>query len=229
MRAQTRAQRRAAAHGRAGRIPGRYIAIAVAVAVVVFAGLIWFTQAGSAPAASTAPVAQSSYVRGDANAPVTIDEWADFQCPACGSFARTTEQQLLTSYIAQGKVKLVFHNYAFLGMESVWAASAAECAADQGKFWEFHDKLYASQIGENRGTFSKDNLKRFGADLGLGTAFAPCVDSDRYAQRVSDERKSGDALGVRATPTLFVGGQKIEGAASLDQLRAIIDPLLVGR
>ena len=195
----------------------------------MFAGLFWFTQAGGTPGASTAPVAQSSYVRGDANAPVTIDEWADFQCPACGSFARTTEQQLLTSYIAQGKVKLVFHNYAFLGMESVWAAGAAACAADQGRFWEFHDKLYASQAGENRGAFSKDNLKRFGSDLGLGTAFASCVDSDRYAQRISDERKTGDALSVRATPTLFIGGQKIEGAASLEQLRAVIDPLLVGR
>jgi len=97
-----------------------------------------------------------------ANAPVTIEEWADFQCPACGQFARLTEPQLLSTYGAKGQVSIVFHHFAFLGQESSWAAEAAECAGEQGKFFEFHDALYSSQAGENRGAFSKDNLKKLG-------------------------------------------------------------------
>jgi protein-disulfide isomerase len=165
-------------------------------------------------------------VRGSATAPVTIDEYADFQCPACGQFARQTESQLVQTYIAEGMVKLVFHHFAFLGMESNWAAEASECANDQGRFWDFHDRLYASQAGENRGAFSRENLKKIGADLGLGTAFAACVDSGRYAQTVRDATQAGTDRGVRATPTLFIGERKIEGAATFDQLKPIIDAAL---
>lgn len=168
-------------------------------------------------------------MRGVDTAPVTIEEWADFQCPACGQFARATVPQLLSTYVAKGQVKLVFRHFAFLGAESQWAAEASECADEQGKFWEFHDRLYASQAGENRGTFSKDNLKRIGDALGLGPSFAVCVDSGRYAQQVRDEMNVGGGKGVKATPTLFVGDRKVEGAATYDQLKAILDPQLVGR
>ena len=205
-------------------------AVAV-VAVVAVLGLVWLGNASSsAPTSSLPPsVVQSGHTLGQASAPVTIEEWADFQCPACGQFARVTEPRLLTSYVAQGQVKLVVHHFAFLGLESNWAAEAAECAGEQGKFFEYHDRLYASQAGENRGAFSKDNLKKIGNDLGLGPAFAACVDSGRYAQAVRDDTKAGRDRGVQATPTLFVNGRKIEGAASFDQLKAIIDPILAGR
>jgi protein-disulfide isomerase len=201
----------------------------IAVAAVV--GIVWLGSIQNAPPASTLPptITQSGHVRGVASAPVMIEEWADFQCPACGQFARLTEPQLLSTYVAKGQVDLVFHHFAFLGQESNWAAEAAECASEQGKFFEYHDKLYASQAGENRGTFSKDNLKKLGADLGLATSFNACVDSGRYAQVVRDDTKVGEGRGVQATPTLFVNGRKIEGAATFEQLRTIIDPLLAGR
>jgi protein-disulfide isomerase len=201
----------------------------IAVAAVV--GIVWLGSIQSAPPASTLPptITQSGHVRGVASAPVMIEEWADFQCPACGQFARLTEPQLLSTYVAKGQVDLVFHHFAFLGQESNWAAEAAECASEQGKFFEYHDKLYASQAGENRGAFSKDNLKKLGADLGLATSFNACVDSGRYAQVVRDDTKVGEGRGVQATPTLFVNGRKIEGAATFEQLRTIIDPLLAGR
>jgi len=218
--------------GPAERRPsGRQVAIAGVVAVVAVAAFIAISGGTSAPPASTVPpvVRQASHVRGVDAAPVTIEEWADFQCPACGQFARATVPQLLSTYIAQGKVKLVFRHFAFLGSESQWAAEATECADEQGKFWEFHDRLYASQAGENRGAFSKDNLKRMGDALGLGPSFAACVDSGRYAQIVRDEVKVGEGRGVKVTPTLFVGERKIEGAATYDQLRTVIDPMLLGR
>jgi protein-disulfide isomerase len=207
------------------------LAIAVAVAILGALGLIALsTSTASAPSAGAdESVAQAARTIGRADAAVTIEEWADFQCPACGMFARATEPRLVSTYIADGRVQLVFHHMAFLGSESGWAAEAAECAGEQGRFWDYHDQLFAAQRGENKGAFSRDNLKRIGADLGLGPAFASCVDSKRYAQGVRDETQNGKDRGVVATPTLFVNGRKIEGALTYDQVRAIIDPLLAGR
>lgn len=126
--------------------------------------------------------------------------------------------------IAQGKAKLVWHNFAFLGPESLLAAEAASCANEQGKFWPYHDKLFSEQAGENRGVFSKDNLRRFASDLGLNAAtFNACLDSGRYATAIKDETAAGQRLGVRATPTFFVNGRKIEGVPSFDQLRQLVE------
>lgn len=240
-RQRTRALRRSEARqqrpekeprrGGRSRISRTQLFVASGVAVLVVAALVWAgNAANNAPASTFAPtITQNGHVRGPATAPVTIEEWADFQCPACGQFARQTEPQLLSQYVAKGQVAIIFHHMAFLGQESNWAAEAAECASEQGKFFEYHDKLYALQAGENRGAFAKDNLKRFGAEIGLGGDFAACVDSGRYAQVVRDDTKVGEGRGVTATPTLFINGQKIQGAASIDQLKAIIDPLLIGK
>jgi protein-disulfide isomerase len=207
------------------------------VAVLAVIALVWLGSLTTQPPATALPTAtapptaigQSGHARGQADAPVTIEEWGDFQCPACGEFARLTEPQLLATYIAKGQVAIVFHHMAFLGQESSWAAEAAECAGELGKFFEYHDKLFASQAGENRGAFSKENLKRFGTEIGLGPSFAACVDSGRYTQVVRDDTKLGQDRGVTATPTLFIGGRKIEGAPSFEGLKTMIDPLLVGR
>ena len=115
--AQRQRVRRGAAPGPADRRPsGRQLAIAGAIAVAAVAAFIAISSGTSVPPVSTVPpaVRQTSHVRGAATAPVTIEEWADFQCPACGQFARTTEQQLLSTYIANGQVKLVFRHFAFL-------------------------------------------------------------------------------------------------------------------
>lgn len=202
------------------------------LAVAAVAILIWASNQSSStpPPVTTVPpgITQAGQTRGDASAPVTIEEWADFQCPACGLFARQTEPQLVSTYVAKGQVKIVFHSFAFLGMESNWASEAAMCAGEQGKFFEFHDRLYASQAGENQGAFSKDKLKKMGSDLGLSPAFATCVDTGRYAQAVRDELKVGEGKGVNSTPTFFVNGKKYAGAYSFDEMKKIIDPLLVG-
>ena len=216
---------------RGGRISRAQLVIASVVAVLAVAAVIWAgnsTTAGTSTT-GTAGITQSGHVRGQASASVTIDEYADFQCPACGQFARITEAQLLSSYVAKGQVKIVFHNFAFLGMESNWAAEAATCAGDQGRFFDYHDRLYASQAGENKGAFSRDNLKKLGNELGLGPTFAACVDSGKYTQSVRDEAAAATAAGVSATPTFFIGGKKYTGALSFDQMKQIIDPLLVGR
>ena len=108
---------------------------------------------------------------------------------------------------------------AFLGPESTYAAEASECAADQSKFWELHDRLFAEQKGRNQGAFSKANLKRYGAELGLDQAsFNACVDDGLMAARVQADTEAGRQKGVTRTPTLFVNGRKLEGVPRFEEL-----------
>lgn len=214
-----------------GRLPAGQLAAAGLVAVAAVALLIWAGGAAGAPARPSATPVAGGEGRsiGSPLAPVTIEEWADYQCPACGTFARTTGRRLLETYVSAGRVQFTYRNFAFLGAESRWAAEAAECAADEGRFWELHDLIYASQAGENRGAFAKAKLKAMGESIGLGATFAACVDSGKHEAAIRTEALEGQALGVRATPTLFINGREVRGAVSIDQLRAIVDPLLAGR
>ena len=164
---------------------------------------------------------------GDENAPVVVVEYGDFQCPACQRFFAGPVRQLKDEYVQSGKVRFVFRQFAFLGDESQWAAEASECANEQGRFWEYYDKLYQEQNGENVGIFNKDNLKRFAIDLGLDTAeFSQCLDSGRYAEKVQQETLEGQEAGVRGTPTVFIDGQYLESGGSYPVLKAAIEAAL---
>ena len=125
-------------------------------------------------------------------------------------------------------MRVRYRHLAFLGPESTYAAEASECAALQGQFWEYHDRLFAEQRGRNQGAFSKPNLKRFGADLGLEQAsFNACVDGGLTSARVTAETEAGRQKGVARTPTLFVNGRKIEGVPSFEVLLEAIQTALV--
>jgi protein-disulfide isomerase len=121
-------------------------------------------------------------------------------------------------------VRFAFRQFAFIGDESRWAAEATECASEQERFWDYYDKLFEEQAGENVGAFSIENLKRFASDLGLDrTQFDQCLDSGKYTEKVQQETAQGQQAGVRGTPTLFVNGQLIEGGAQYEILKAAID------
>lgn len=189
---------------------------------------------------------------GPKDAKVTAVIFADYQCPYCGAFSglnqeviqymqetsksrgseiwEPTEQNLIKDYVKTGKVRLVFKDYPFLDArsetkESHWAATAAWCAGDQGKFWEYHDYLFSHQKGENEGTFSKDNLKKFAAALGLKTAdFNTCLDSGKYEKKVADATIFSQSVGVDGTPAFFVNGKVIPGGTvSYSQVKAVIE------
>lgn len=167
------------------------------------------------------------HFQGDPKAPVTVIEFGDFQCPFCGRYAADTAPQVEQQYIKAGKVRFGFVNFAFLGSESTWAAEAAECAADQNQYWEYHDKLYSSQSGENQGAFNKDNLKEFAKDLGLNTqTFNDCLDSGKYTALVQSDTSFSSSLGVQSTPTFVVNGQSVVGAQPFEVFQQTIDPLL---
>ncbi|KKW22284.1 MAG: DsbA oxidoreductase [Parcubacteria group bacterium GW2011_GWA1_51_12] len=164
---------------------------------------------------------------GNPEAPVTVVEFSDFQCPFCGRFYKNVEPRLLDEYVKTGKVRFVYRDFAFLGDESTWAAEAAECADEQGKFWEYHNYLFERQNGENQGAFSKVNLKSFAKAVGLeGSKFDQCFDGGKYTAEVEKDLADARALGVNATPTSFINGVKVTGAVPYESFKVSIEEAL---
>jgi len=165
--------------------------------------------------------------QGALDAPIVLEEYADFQCPACGLFARETLRQIEEKYVSQGLVRVVFHHFAFIGEESIRAGEAAECAGEQDAFWPYYDTLFANQAGENFGAFGDAHLFEFAAQLKLDpAAFETCMVENRYRAKVLSETNDGRLRGVNSTPTLFINGQKETGVISLAAFESIVAPLL---
>jgi protein-disulfide isomerase len=177
------------------------------------------------PAASD--VKATRPVLGAPTAALVIHEYGDFHCPSCGAFARSIEPQVRAAYIDTGKVRLAWHDFAWIGRESRDAANAARCAGDQDKFWEFHDVLYGNQAGENAGAFSKERLKEFAERLGLEpAAFNACIDAEKYAGAVQADVNDVRSKGFNGTPTFVIGDQRVVGAQPFTVFAAAIDAAL---
>jgi protein-disulfide isomerase len=164
---------------------------------------------------------------GSADAPVVVVEYGDYQCPACGRFASTVKPKIIEEFVNSGQVRFVFRSFQFIGEESQWAAEAAECANEQGKFWEFYDKLYSSQAGENAGAFQKENLEGFATELGLQTQqFTQCLVSGKYAEKVKAETLEAQNLGLRSTPSVIVNGELLNEGSDYEILSQKIRQIL---
>jgi protein-disulfide isomerase len=157
----------------------------------------------------------SGLTKGDPNAPVKLVEFADFQCPGCGSYWSTTEATVIQNYVETGKVFYTYSPFSFVGSfvkdnpwdESIKSAEAAYCANDQGKFWEYHDYLFANQIGENQGAFSEKRLLAFASNLSLDMdKFTNCLKTDQYYQKVMDANDFATQSGITQTPSFLVDG-----------------------
>jgi protein-disulfide isomerase len=128
-------------------------------------------------------------------------------------------------FVTTDQVKVQARPIAILGEESVLAAQAAECANDQGQFWQFHDTLFANQSGRNEGAFSQENLERFAEALNLDTAaFDSCLESGKYASKVSDDTDAARQQGITAVPTILVNGQAVSW--QLEDVEAAIQEAL---
>jgi protein-disulfide isomerase len=162
-------------------------------------------------------VAAKGPSRGPDNAPVTIVEFSDFQCPYCGR-AYPTVEKLMKDY--DGKVRLVFRHFPLsFHPNAEKAAEAAACAQDQGKFWQMHDKMFTNQQ-----KLDVNDLKSFAKDLGLDTGkFDKCLDSGEKAALVSSDEKDGQQAGVNGTPAFFINGIFINGAVPYEQFKETID------
>ncbi len=160
---------------------------------------------------------------GDPNAPVKVEEFSDFQCPYCRMFYEDSESSIVENYVKTGKVYFTYTPFSFIdgndpNGESKSAARAAYCAADQGKFWEYHDLLFTNQNGENIGDFTSKRLIAFADKLGLdSSAFKSCYNANTYRQQVLDDLARGQSLGVTATPSFVVNGTLVQGYTGLAQ------------
>lgn len=198
----------------------------IAAVVVVSVGLaLYLIQSAQKPIEATERV-DDGMSWGPAAAKVTILEFSDFGCSHCRDFALGQGQQLRQEYEKTGQVRFEFKPFVLDWNRTADPANAAICAADQGKFWDYHDALFIRQ-GSSAQAFSPAALKGYAAELGLdANAFNRCVDKrERYAllDKVGAE---GRMRGVNATPTFFINGQKIEGAAAYEVFKAQIDGLL---
>ena len=151
----------------------------------------------------------SAHVRGKPDAPVTLEEFGDFQCPPCGQFAGFAEE-LLREY--DSRLRVVFRNFPLPGHEHAReAALAAEAAGFQGKFWEMHDTLYKEQTAWSKAPNTRELFESYASTLGLNMdQFKKDMDSDKAKERVDSDHALGDSLGIKVTPTLFINKRAME-------------------
>lgn len=165
-------------------------------------------------------------VLGDSNAPVTIIEFSDYECPYCGRFWQQTLPELKTNYINTGKVKFVYRDFPLTSLHSdaLHAAIAAECVREQGgdvAYFEYHDKLFSSQP-----ELSDANLKSWAKDFGYD--IDSCLDSNKYKDEVEKDLADGSNVGVRGTPAFFIGNEDdgfllVSGAQPFVVFKSVID------
>lgn len=220
---------------------GRYIAIGLISLGAIFLAFL-FIYPNLRPAAEVATPEPQSFPQanktslGDSKAPVKIDVWEDFQCPACRQFTQQIEPLIIKNLIETGKVYYTFHQYPFVqggrpgdGGESAQAANASMCAAEQGKFWEMHGIIFANWGGEGLGAYSDRRLRDFAekAELDMG-AFDACFDADKYQKDIQADFDGGNELGVSGTPSVFVNGKIINPGyiPSYDEINAAVEAAL---
>jgi protein-disulfide isomerase len=169
---------------------------------------------------------------GDPAAPVTLTLYEDFQCPFCLAFNLQFEAMLIHDYVEEGKVLLQFRHYPILGEESLNAARAAVCAADQDVFWPFHNRLFleqarAGQLTDERiniGRFSDANLRAYAIDAGAhGPTFDACYADPSTTARVQADITEARMLGLRGTPSLVLNGEPVTTPRDIAAFRAMLD------
>ena len=193
----------------------RYLVIGMVVFVLVVGVL--FSVLSNRPNSSKAVPSSVSKANGKAivfneslkDKPV-VDIWEDLQCPVCARFEQTNGA-FIEKLITEKRAVVNFHLLSFIGPESILAANALACAADEEKFLPFHARLYATQGAENSGVWSNEGLITSAKEAGLSSSsFASCVNSGKYSNWVSDVGDEGVSKGINSTPTVFVNGKELD-------------------
>lgn len=218
----------------------------IALGVIALAGVAWIafslTRGGNGSAA-VAPVdlegldnpqalleAARGIQLGEDTAPVQVIVFSDFTCPACRTFNQQVEPRLKSELVASGDVRFTYYDYV-LAMQPTGAhrhgfiaARAGRCAADQDKFWDFHDVLFARQNEWSYDASPIDRFVTYAGQIGADPAtFRSCLASDRHADVVTANRMLGDNLGVRGTPTVYVEGRALQQWSSYDAMKAAVE------
>lgn len=198
----------------------QWVWVGIGLLALVFAGaFIFWTRPKIEPVAATRLTDDPS--QGSVTAKVTIVEYGDFGCSACQAWHRTgIVEQIRAKY--GDKVRFVWRDFPVITPQSPKAAEAAQCAFDQGKFWEYHDLLYdrAPAIGQS-------DLKRYAGQLGLDTVtFNQCLDSGQYQATVDRDKQEAFSRGFRGTPSFLINDKPLAGPPSLQYLQSLIDSIL---
>src|SRR3989344_2211442 len=213
-------------------IPGSIVTAGVLIALAVVysnGGLEKKIPANQQSAAvvtsgSAKDLADNDPILGNPEAPVTIVEFGDFQCPFCAQFFRTTEQQVIEQYVKTGKVRFIYRDFPLSGIHehAQKSAEASECANEQGKFWPYHDILYARQA-----MLGVANYKVWARELGLnGDQFDQCLDSGKYTAEVQKDFQDGQTAGVTGTPASFINGKLVSGSVPFEAMKEVIEEAL---
>jgi|SRR3989338_9773039 len=217
-----------------------YVIVALATALIVI-GAVWIRDSfanagtqkaalpapaglGNAPSAATGVSTEGSYFKGKENAPVTIIEFSDFQCPFCGRFFQQTLPDIERTYVATGKVKFVYKDFPLdsIHPHATPAALAARCAGEQGKFWEFHDLIF-----NNQQSLGESSYNQWASQLGLDAAkFSECSSSRKYLSAVRQDLVEGQRAGVQGTPAFLINGQLLSGAQPFAAFQQAVESAL---
>lgn len=199
------------------------------------AGPTTAATSGSPAAGATAPAAWMSeqharraggdpLAKGEQDAPVALVVWSDFRCPFCGRWERETAPVLQESVDA-GTLRIEWRDFPALGDESVIAAKAARAASQQGKFWQFHDRLFA--IPHERGRITEKAMVAIADDLGLDTAeFTTAMRSSAVTDAIAQDHATGSRIGVTGTPAFLVGDAVIVGAQPTESFVSAVEQAL---
>lgn len=203
------------------------------VAIVV--GLIVFNERRTISAPVSQPDVPAEWINrtslGSPDAPVVIQLWEDFLCPACQTFSRTVKPQLVEEYVKTGKVRLEFNHFPLQqhAPGSFLTALAAECAADQNLFWPYHDKAFQVISAEQQRGATFEKLTEFARTVGLNEQeFQACMTAQRHQSTINASLARASQLGLRFTPSVIVNGQLLENS-SYPSVKAAIDAALAAQ
>jgi protein-disulfide isomerase len=199
--------------------------LAITAGAIIVVGLLVYPsiQKSLAPVGEITTITPASRpmpngtAMGEEGATVLVEVWEDIQCPACRNYSTDIEPLIAENYVAGGHVRYVFRQFPFLdervpsSNESQQSANASMCAAEQERFWDYHDMLFANWNGENRGAFSDKRLVAFAEALGLDMdRFNSCFQQNKYRDEIAKDKADGQELGVTGTPSVFVDGQQLK-------------------
>lgn len=210
---------------------GRFYALLGLVLVAGVALIAWLANrpkaTGQAVAAGNVPTKAEPWVLGSATAPVTIVEFADFECPACGNYATVTAPDVKKRLVETGQARLEYYIFPLNIHPNTWPASlAAACADDQGKFWEMHDQLYQGQLDWNtQATRNPEKVIRpYAQQIGLDMAkYDQCMDSEVHRPRIQSHYNYAVQMNVPSTPTFIIGGRMYPGGLPYDEIKRLVD------
>ncbi len=224
-----------------------FLAASILVAAILISGALVYTTGLKNSKPQTAntkeavglqsePQIGDDAVLGDPKAPVTVYVFSDYQCPYCAKFYTEAERQIRKNYVETGKAKMVYKDLSFLGPESIAASEAADCAKEQGQYWNFHDAIFDLEIqeaktsgnSENTGNLTRGAFETIAKNLKMNIGdFLACFDSNKYASETDKDMEEAKALIPRiSTPTIFINDKMVQGAYPYATFSQMIDAAL---